>query len=966
MSMRRSLAVFAFASILAAPLSAAWMQRYDAFPMSAPSGIAALPNGELVLVTTGHATGFDVSANEYVIAILDARGAVKSARKLERQVLALATGPGGEIFVGDSEDGLAGGVSTIFKLDREMSASWVRRITVEDQPVHVTRIYATADGGAIAACKDYASTFLIKLSSAGRVEWAQRLDAAGGEQFDTIQETRDGGFIAAGFSYGRAWLARLNADGTVLWQKHYGDRAASFRLAVETSRGNFLVAGAQAGQGTLLEVDARGTPLWSRITKTKSSVDAARPAAGGLAMSLISETEHILLVADERGEIRWQHALPYDALSGSEDGFAVAGGSIVFAAPVDREQMHTTVLRIDADGTAPACTLWSPANVAFEDFTIRVSDPFPVESGEVEATVHDASLRLEPFELASKPENCDGVRRDPRSRPSRDAPVATFKPNAEKPEFDARVKELFLAKRFGELEALAAEWRTKRSPDPLRPQRELRWIYSVFQDDTTAPASERIALLREWVAHDPKSVTARIALGSVLYEATADLRGSGFAASPTEAAREAQRKMWQESLAIFESIGSAGENDSEYWVMLLHLTAQSGGDAKEVTLRALQAIPAPIIATNAARYFHPDWGGSPEEFVAFMDAVARATQATHGDGLYAAMAWEIEGQTGTAHPNEYKVDWNRVWRGCGALIAMSPEWLPTYHRCAREAERKQNDEYANELLVRPELDWYEGAVEIWFDRPFYENKRNAARAWKAAQTAPRQPASQSPAPVARETRPEPPAFPFAGLPSEKWPRFIVAGEIKTAAGTTNVPFFFVSTGRNVVGISTISVLYRPREGWTREGALQSIQSWRATSSPKLVGARIPPVSDYQWSMSFELGANAKLPAEALVRTPTEPPMFGQVFVVACRWKGRECEQMVLRGERIGGANGNPPEKMRTLMIAFKEPVDGNALVGAAVVDPQGYVIGVVRNGEAGESPDWASMISADDITYFVE
>ncbi len=117
-------------------------------------------------------------------------------------------------------------------------------------------IQQTSDGGYIVAGHTYSfgagdsDIWILKLSSAGDIE---RQKTYGGTSYDearSIQQTNDGGYTVAGRteSFGAAssdiWILKLSSAGDIEWQKTYGGSGSDSALSIQqTSDGDYIVAG---------------------------------------------------------------------------------------------------------------------------------------------------------------------------------------------------------------------------------------------------------------------------------------------------------------------------------------------------------------------------------------------------------------------------------------------------------------------------------------------------------------------------------------------------------------------------------------------------------------------------------------------------------------------------------------------------------------------------------------------------
>lgn len=103
---------------------------------------------------------------------------------------------------------------------------------------HGYSIDYTSDGGYVIAGKTRdqfsgVGAYLVKISSAGEVEWTQVYGDEDDEYVTSVKQTPDGGYIMAGRRsmtngstvHQDCWLLRTNAAGGEVWNRIYGDLA---------------------------------------------------------------------------------------------------------------------------------------------------------------------------------------------------------------------------------------------------------------------------------------------------------------------------------------------------------------------------------------------------------------------------------------------------------------------------------------------------------------------------------------------------------------------------------------------------------------------------------------------------------------------------------------------------------------------------------------------------------------------
>jgi hypothetical protein len=195
--------------------------------------------------------------------------------------------------------------------------------------------------------------WLVKLDSAGSIQWQKTVGGNGDDILSDISLCEDGGYIISGtsnsgingdktdtcrddpgsFFGGDLWLLRLNSAGDILWQKTYGglfaegkDRAiltgdsvySLFRHSqvTQTNDGGFIV-GLSAASGISGD-------------KTDSNRSEANPMLSFLSFLL---TDYWVLKLDNNGNIQWQKTFGtedndrFSSLLQTTDGGYIVGGT---------------------------------------------------------------------------------------------------------------------------------------------------------------------------------------------------------------------------------------------------------------------------------------------------------------------------------------------------------------------------------------------------------------------------------------------------------------------------------------------------------------------------------------------------------------------------------------------------------------------------------------------------------------
>ncbi|MGZ5443945.1 MAG: hypothetical protein ACXW5U_03430 [Thermoanaerobaculia bacterium] len=692
------------------------------------TAIAPLPSGYVAAFT---------GDKDATLVVLDTNGHVTASRTLPAQgVLFLTTTAGGEIFAGIGKRSLSPDEHPYVRLTKlrpDLSLDWVRRIaTAEGDTIPLMRGAGAADGGILVRGERDAGVVLTKVDARGAVEWSTSIDPSDEERINAATQMRDGGWVAVGATPRWMWIVRLAPDGKVEWQRAYGPATSWLESVAVASDGSILVVGNRQNLPFLMKLDARGDVVWSKVSATPGYGLAvvASSATQWTATITVSRTLHVVTF-DGDGAIAWQRAIGSDEMSPMFLGYegmmlARSRGAVALSALLGT--LSPAVLQIDHSGAMPDCPWVAEGKVAFNDATVR-REELAVEISSLDLLSGPGSIELVEATVAAAPETCASTTPIAmRSTPAPEPRTVAFRQQEDFSALRRDAGEMLLARQFAQLDAMADRLRRDRpSRDPMRPNSHLDTLYARLADDELAPVRTRLSLLREWRAKEPASLTAAVALAHALYRAAWDARGSGMADTVTATGSSQYDTYINEAGKVVGGLGAAGEADPRFWTLRIQLAHELGlGDASQIALRALARHADPEIALAAARYLYPQWGGSPEEYMAFANAVARATHSSFGDGLYFWLVYQIKNYDSSEDYKQYKTDWPRAVKAGRDLIDKYPEWLPSYHRLARLARRYGDRAAARAMFERPELEWFQDADRTWAAREVYEDARQWA------------------------------------------------------------------------------------------------------------------------------------------------------------------------------------------------------------------------------------------------
>jgi hypothetical protein len=175
----------------------------------------------------------------------------------------IQTSDGGFAFVGRTDWGAGGWDIYVVKIDLLMNVQWARTIGGPANEEGRT-IRQTSDGGYIIG--GYTASYgaggedgvLLRLNSAGQVQWMRTYGGPGNDRINQLQITSDGGYIVTGYTangFGNrdAFLMRLNNAPTpaITWSKVYGGPLADegISVAIRNNNWGFAMVGSTASVG---------------------------------------------------------------------------------------------------------------------------------------------------------------------------------------------------------------------------------------------------------------------------------------------------------------------------------------------------------------------------------------------------------------------------------------------------------------------------------------------------------------------------------------------------------------------------------------------------------------------------------------------------------------------------------------------------------------------------------------------
>jgi hypothetical protein len=243
----------------------------------------------------------------------------------------------------------------------------------------------------------------VKLDSSGNIVWAKTIGGSGSDEANSIIQSSDGGYVVAGGTssfgagYRDIYVVKLDSAGNVQWAKTIGrsylDEAYSI---IQSSDGGYVVAGWTWGFGAgygdmyVVKLDSSGNVIWTK-TIGGSNSDAAysiiQSSDGGYVVAGYTESfgagyrDIYVVKLDSAGNVQWAKTIggssddeAYSIIQSSDGSYVVAGYTESFGAG----GADFYVVKMDANGDV--CFSQNITNYSVSSNVGSFSAPSPVSS----------------------------------------------------------------------------------------------------------------------------------------------------------------------------------------------------------------------------------------------------------------------------------------------------------------------------------------------------------------------------------------------------------------------------------------------------------------------------------------------------------------------------------------------------------------------------------------------------------
>jgi uncharacterized repeat protein (TIGR01451 family) len=325
------------------------------------------------------------------------------------------TSDGGYILGGESDSGISGEKTAvshgvydlwILKLDSLRNIEWQKSIGGNALD-YFGSMESTMDGGYIIGGYSQSDSsgdktenaiggldyWILKIDSAGNIQWQNTIGGAGLEYLVSIHQTADSGFIVGGYSDSQAngdkteislgqedyWIVRLDRTGNILWQNTIGGNLSDKLSALEiTYDGGYILSGTSlsniSGDKTensilasldywVVKTDSLGQIQWQKTiggdnsdiaTSIHNTLDGGYFICGYSKSNISADKtedclgldDYWIMKSDSAGNIKWSNTIGGDSIdyltSALEirDGQYIIGGFSYSGISGDKSELH--------------------------------------------------------------------------------------------------------------------------------------------------------------------------------------------------------------------------------------------------------------------------------------------------------------------------------------------------------------------------------------------------------------------------------------------------------------------------------------------------------------------------------------------------------------------------------------------------------------------------------------------------
>lgn len=231
---------------------------------------------------------------------------------------------------------------------------WARSIQQTNDGGYIVAGYTNSTDGDVTGNHGEYDYWVVKISSAGNLEWQKCFGGTGQDRAYSIATTNDGGYVVAGYTESMDgdvtenngssdyWIIKLNSSGNLEWQKSYGSTVGEVARSIcQTSDGGYIING-ENGQFWVVKIDSFGSIEWQKSLGSNNGLDIKQTMDGGYIATGFTtgnsgdvwgnhgSYDYWVVKLNAAGDFEWQKCLGGSHLdSGSSILQTIDGGYIV-------------------------------------------------------------------------------------------------------------------------------------------------------------------------------------------------------------------------------------------------------------------------------------------------------------------------------------------------------------------------------------------------------------------------------------------------------------------------------------------------------------------------------------------------------------------------------------------------------------------------------------------------------------
>ena len=255
-----------------------WQKTYGGNGVDVARSIQQTSDGGFIVA--GETSSFATNTDVWILK-LDANGNISWQKTYGGNEVDVAysiqqTSDGGFIVAGETSSFGSGYKDIwILKLNASGGIQWQKTYGEDATDDSAYSVQQTSDGGFIVAGETILTNvgefWVLKLDANGVIQWQKKYGGTNADVANSIRQTSDGGYIVAGGTssfthfFGDIWLLKLDSAGAIQWEKTYGGSVSNAANSIrQTSDGGYIAAGVtnSFGAGTqdfwVLKMDGNG------------------------------------------------------------------------------------------------------------------------------------------------------------------------------------------------------------------------------------------------------------------------------------------------------------------------------------------------------------------------------------------------------------------------------------------------------------------------------------------------------------------------------------------------------------------------------------------------------------------------------------------------------------------------------------------------------------------------------------